>query len=77
MNYTIPLSSEDIIALRNTPVSEETVASAIAGVIHLARKNGQTLEELIAEILAEDPILDHVQRHWLSKIISQAWESFP
>jgi hypothetical protein len=77
MNYTIPLSSEEIIALRNTPVSEETVATAIAGVIHLARKNGQTLEDLTAEILAEDPILDQVQRHWLSKIISQAWESFP
>jgi hypothetical protein len=77
MNYTIPLSSEEIIALKNSPISEETVATAIAGVIQIARQNGQTLEELTKEILAEDPILDKVQRHWLNTIVTQAWEIFP
>ena len=77
MNYTIPLSSEEIIALGDVRVSEETVATAIAGVIQIARNQGQSLEELTAEVLAEDPILDQVQRLWLSKIVTQAWKSLP
>jgi hypothetical protein len=77
MNYTIPLSSEEIIALGDVRVSEETVATAIAGVIQIARNQGQSLDELTAEVLAEDPILDQVQRRWLSKIVTQAWKSLP
>lgn len=74
MNYPIPLSTEEIFALGKTKVCEETVATAIAGVIQIARNKGQSLEELTAEVLAEDDFLDHVQRRWLSQIVSQAWE---
>ena len=58
-------------------VSPQLVAEAIASVISMARNQGQTLEDLVAEILAEDPILDQVQRRWLSKIIIQGWENLP
>lgn len=58
-----------------TRVSPELVAQAIAEVVKRARKEGKTLEELVREILREDPILDSVQRRWLSKIITRAWES--
>ena len=77
MNHTIPLTSEEIIALGQVGVSEESVAAAIAGVIQIARNQGKSLEELTAEVLAEDSILDQVQRRWLSKIVTQAWKSLP
>jgi hypothetical protein len=74
MNYPIPLNSEEIVALGNERICEETVAAAIAGVIQIARNQGQSLEELTAEVLAEDPLLDQLQRRWLSKIVTQAWK---
>lgn len=73
MNYPIPLNSEEMFALSQTKVCEESVAAAIAGVIQIARNQGQSLEDLTAEVLAEDPVLDQVQRRWLSKIVAQAW----
>jgi hypothetical protein len=27
-------------------------------------------------LLADDPLLDSYQRHWLSQIVSQAWQQF-
>ena len=50
---------------------------AIAGVVRLARRQGQSLDELTAEVMADDPMLDVVQRGWLSKMIAQAWKSLP
>jgi len=75
MNYPIPTTTEEIKALGEQPVSEEIVAAAIAGVIKIARSQGQTLDEVTAEVLAEDPLLDQVQRRWLSQIVIQAWKS--
>ena len=75
MNYSIPLSTEEIFALGKNKICEETVATAIAGVIQIARNKGQSLEDLLGEVLAEDLRLDQVQRRWLSKIVTQAWES--
>lgn len=75
MNYSIPTNSEEIIALRARPVDEELIAAAIAGVVQVARSQGQSLDQLKAEVLEEDPILDQVQRRWLSEIVSQAWKS--
>lgn len=75
MNYPIPTTTEEIKALGEQPVSEEMVAAAIAGVIQIARSQGQTLDEITAEVLAEDPLLDQVQRRWLSQILIQAWKS--
>ncbi len=75
MNYPIPQTAEDIIALKAYPVSEELIARAIAGVVKLTKSQGQTLDDLTAQTLAEDPILDRVQRRWLSDLIKQAWQS--
>lgn len=74
MNYPIPSSAQEIVAMRQQPVSEELVTAAIAGVIRIARSQGRSLEELKAELLAEDDILDQVQRRWLSQIVAEAWE---
>jgi hypothetical protein len=77
MNYPIPANPQEVVALRQKPVDEELVAAAIAGVIQIARQQGQSLDELTAEVLAEDGWLDPAQRRWLSDIVQQAWESLP
>ncbi|MCX7595488.1 MAG: hypothetical protein N2235_17370 [Fischerella sp.] len=76
MNYPIPDNPQEIIALRQKPVDEELVAAAIAGVIKIVRAQGQSLEELTAQLLAEDTLLDKQQRRWLSQVVAQAWEKF-
>lgn len=76
MNYPIPDSPQEIVALRQKPIDEELVAAAIAGVIKIVRSQGQSLEELTAQVLADDPMLDKQQRRWLCKVVAQAWESF-
>ncbi|BAZ05484.1 hypothetical protein [Calothrix sp. NIES-3974] len=76
MNYPIPDNPQDISNLRGKPINEELVAAAIAGVIRIVRSQGQSLEELTAQLLAEDPMLDKQQRRWLSQIVAQAWNSF-
>ncbi|MEH2356691.1 hypothetical protein [Nostoc sp.] len=76
MNYPIPDSPQEIIALRQQPIDEELVASAIAGVIKIVRAQGQSLEELTAQLLADDPLLDKQQRRWLSQLVAQSWEKF-
>ena len=76
MNYHIPDSPQEIVALRQQPIDEELVASAIAGVIKIVRAQGQSLEELTAQLLADDPLLDQQQRRWLSQLVAQSWEKF-
>jgi hypothetical protein len=76
MNYPIPDSPQEIFALKQQRVDEELVASAIAGVIKIVRSQGQSLEDLTAQLLADDQLLDQQQRRWLSKLVAQAWESF-
>lgn len=76
MNYPIPDSPQKIVALRQEPIDEELVAAAIAGVIKIVRSQGQSLEELTAQLLADDSLLDVQQRRWLSQLVVQAWESF-
>ncbi|MDB9518304.1 hypothetical protein PN466_15270 [Roseofilum reptotaenium CS-1145] len=73
MNYKIPQHSQDIIALRHKPVDEEVVAAAIAGVINISRSQGQSLDDLKEEILADDGFLDASQRSWLSHVLAEAW----
>lgn len=77
MNYPIPANSQEIVALRQKPVDEELVAAAIAGVIQIARSQGQSLDDLTAEVLEEDTLLDQEQRRWLSEIVTQAWRTLP
>lgn len=76
MHYPIPASPQEIIALRQKPVNEELVAAVIAGVIKIVRAQGQSLEQLTAQVLADDSLLDLEQRRWLSEVVSQAWDSF-
>ncbi len=77
MNYPIPASPQEIAALRQRPVNEELIAAAIAGVISIARSEGQSLEDLKAQVLAEDSLLDQSTRRWLSNLVIHAWESLP
>lgn len=69
----IPCFTYDFDSPHNR-ISEEVVAQAIAKVVTTARYQGKSLEDLIAEVLQDDPILDPVQRQWLSKIVTQAWD---
>ena len=77
MNYPIPTNPQEMIALRQQPLNEELVASAIAGVVQIARSRSQSLDELKAEVLADDNLLDLAQRRWLSDIVTQVWENLP
>jgi ribosome-binding protein aMBF1 (putative translation factor) len=77
MNYPIPGTPEEIIALRNKPANVETIATAIAGVISVARSQGLSLDDLTAELLEDDQILDRVQRRWLTNIVTEAWQNLP
>jgi hypothetical protein len=74
MNYPIPRTIREMCALQQLPVDEELVASAIVGAIAVSQQQGKTLEELTAEILVDDNLLDSSQRHWLSEMLAQAWE---
>ncbi len=77
MNYPIPANPQEIAALQEKPINEELVATAIAGVIQVARSQGQSLEEVLAEVLADDAVLEGDQRRWLGEIVAQAWVSLP
>lgn len=74
MNYSIPTNFQEIMALQQEPVDENLVATAIAGVVKIARDRGQTLKEITAAVLADDGLLDQAQRYWLSGIVTEAWE---
>ena len=77
MNYPIPDNPQEISALRKQPVDEELVAAVIAGVVKVVRAQGQSLDQLTTQVLADDPMLDRQQRRWLSQLVAQAWENFP
>ncbi|MBD1940183.1 hypothetical protein [Microcoleus sp. FACHB-68] len=74
MNYPIPSNQQEIVAMQTEPVDEELVAAAIAGVIKITRSEGRSLDQLMAEVLADDNLLDKVQRRWLSDVVAQAWD---
>ncbi|MBW4620768.1 MAG: hypothetical protein KME17_15610 [Cyanosarcina radialis HA8281-LM2] len=76
MNYPIPANIQEISDPRQQRVDAELVATAIAGVIENARSQGQSLDDLTAEVLAEDGVLDLKQRRWLSDLVAQAWTNF-
>ena len=75
MNYPIPASPEEVVALKQKSIDEELIAAAIAGVIQISRSEGKSLEQLTAEVLADDCLLDMQQRRWLKEVVAQAWES--
>lgn len=77
MNYPIPAHTPEVGGLRQKFVDEELIAAAIVGVVDMARSNGQSLEDLRAEVLVDDALLDSQQRQWLSEIIVTAWKTLP
>lgn len=77
MNYPIPLNAEELLALRNYAIDEEIIATAIAGIIKIARREGKSLEELQAGVLQDDRVLDMTRRQWLSEAIALAWKLLP
>jgi hypothetical protein len=58
---------------RSQSVSEDHIASAIVSVIETARAKGQSLEDVLAELRADDALLDPKLRYLLSDIVAQAW----
>jgi len=75
MNYPIPASPQEIADLRLKPVNEELIIAAIAGVVNIAQSEGQSLEDLREQVLADDSLLDYSTRRWLSRLVTQAWET--
>lgn len=75
MNYSIPTSPEELIALRQKPVNEELIVAAIAGVVRIARSQNQSLDQLQAEVLADHNLLDDAQRQWLSDLVTETWQA--
>ena len=74
MNYPIPANRQEMLALGTKPITEDIIAVAIAGVVKIARQKGQSLEDLQAEVLQDDLVLDIVQRRWLRDSIVKAWD---
>ncbi|MEX0267996.1 hypothetical protein AB3R30_02520 [Leptolyngbyaceae cyanobacterium UHCC 1019] len=75
MNYSISATPQDVSPKK--PVSEELIAAAIAGVIQSARSNGQSLEDLMRDVLADDALLDGQQRRCLGEVVADAWKTLP
>lgn len=73
MDFSIPSTPEEMLSLRQSPISPETVARAIVGVVQVARSKGQSLEELTAEVLEDDSFLDAQQRSQLCEVLTEAW----
>ena len=76
MNDSIPVTTEEILALGKNSVSEDIIAVAIAGVVKIALRQGQSLEEIQEQVLQDDSILDLLQRRWLMDLVAKAWEMF-
>lgn len=77
MNYPIPPRTSESIPQKPEAVTEELILQAIFLVIQTARSQGQSLDEVKAEVLADDMLLDAQQRRRLSDIVAQAWDSLP
>nr|WP_242025666.1 hypothetical protein [Leptolyngbya sp. FACHB-36] len=73
----MPVNPQEVVALPQKSVNEELIAAAIAGVVQIARSKGQSLDQLRAEVLADDALLDIKQRRRLSEIVTIAWEKLP
>ncbi|MFM2432259.1 MAG: hypothetical protein RLZZ511_3473 [Cyanobacteriota bacterium] len=76
MNYPLPPQSAVGIG-QSASVDETALVTALEVVIASARANGQSLEELVAEVLADDEWLDASQRRLLSEVVGQAWVAIP
>ena len=73
MNYPIPTHIQEIVNLRQQPVNEELMLCAIAATIKISRLEGKSLEDIEAEVLADDRLLDLSLRRWLSQAVTHVW----
>jgi hypothetical protein len=86
MNYPLSVGAADrrsgVLDNLNLPsrsrpsVSESALLEALSIVVISARVNGQSLEDLTHEILADDAFLQPLERLALSQIVAKAWEQF-
>jgi hypothetical protein len=77
MNYPIPPNNvSESIGLRRS-VDENALIDALRVVVLAARANGQTLQDVMDEVLAEDNLISANQRQLLSEVVSTAWEQIP
>ncbi|NEP20078.1 MAG: hypothetical protein F6J97_24860 [Leptolyngbya sp. SIO4C1] len=74
MDYKVSNSFKRLDINRVT-VSEDHITDAIISVIQSARSQGQSLDDVMAELLADDALLDNNIRHLLGDIVAQAWET--
>mgnify|MGYP001794786868 FL=1 len=56
-------------------VSEAHIATAILHVIETARSQGQSLDDVMTELMTDDALLDPKSRHLLGDILTQAWNT--
>ncbi|MEM8611851.1 MAG: hypothetical protein AAGF93_07515 [Cyanobacteria bacterium P01_H01_bin.105] len=56
-------------------VSEAHIATAIIHVIETARSQGQSLDDIITELMVDDALLDPKSRNLLGDILTQAWNN--
>lgn len=77
MDTPIPTTAQEIFSLRDRPADPEILVKAIAGVVNVARHQGQTLEDLTAEVLSEDNLLDLHQRTRLKDWVVTVWQALP
>lgn len=77
IKYMRPVSLKTV--LESSPsdkaVSEAHIATAIVHVIESARSQGQTLDDVITELMIDDALLDSKSRHLLRDILTQAWNT--
>jgi len=77
MTYSSSSHSNSVEPPPTNQVDEALITAAIIGVIQSARGKGQSLEELTAEVLADDNLLDQDVRQVLSDIVIEAWKYIP
>lgn len=75
LNQFIPTTSQELIALQAQPVTDEVIVTALVGVINISRSVGKSLEDIQAEVLADDNLLDLAERRRLRDIVTQAWKT--
>lgn len=70
------IAVDSLLELDSQPtaaVEPEDIGLALAGVIETARIQGLSLNDLTAEVLADDMLLDPPARRLLSEIVAKAW----
>jgi hypothetical protein len=75
MNYPISANAKSVASRApKIKIDPTMIARALAAAIESARLRGQSLEELKAEVMADDALLDAADRRWLRDIVAKAWD---